>query len=70
MNLITKIKRLWKLSGKDPKALEEFMQLSDEEIMDLPDEDTKAVFISEGSAEEYKDYQNEQKGIKGIFGLK
>lgn len=69
MNLLNKIKRLWKLSGKDPKALEEFMQLSDKEIMDLPDEDTKAVFISEGSVEEYKDYQNEKKGIKGIFGL-
>jgi hypothetical protein len=37
--------------------------------MELPDEDTKAVFISEGSAEEFKDYQNENKGIKGIFGL-
>ena len=70
MNLINKIKRLWKLSGKDQQSLEDFMKLSDKEIMDLPDEDTKAVFISEGSAEEYKDYQNEQKGIKGIFGLK
>jgi hypothetical protein len=69
MNLINKIKRLWKLSGKDPKSLEEFMKLSDKEIMELPDEDTKAVFISEGSAEEFKDYQNENKGIKGIFGL-
>ena len=69
MNLINKIKRLWKLSNKDQKSLEAFMQLSDKEIMDLPDEDTKAVFISEGSAEEFKDYQNEQKGIKGIFGL-
>jgi hypothetical protein len=69
MNLINKIKRLWKLSGKDPKSLEEFMKLSNKEIMELPDEDTKAVFISEGSAEEFKDYQNENKGIKGIFGL-
>lgn len=69
MNLINKIKRLWKLSGKDPKSLEEFMKLSDKEIMELPDEDTKAVFISEGSAKEFKDYQNENKGIKGIFGL-
>lgn len=69
MNLINKIKRLWKLSGKDPKSLEEFMKLSDKEIMELPDEDTKAVFISEGNAKEFKDYQNENKGIKGIFGL-
>lgn len=69
MNIITKIKRLWKLSSKDEKSIEEFMKLSDKEIMELPDEDTKAVFISEGTAEEYKDYQNEKKGIKGIFGL-
>lgn len=69
MNLLNKIKRLWKLSGKDPKALEELLQFTDEQIINLPDEDTKAVFISEGSAEEFKDYQNEKKGIKGIFGL-
>lgn len=69
MKLIKKIKRLWKLSNKDQKSLEAFMQLSDKEIMELPNDDTKGVFISEGSAEEFKDYQNEQKGIKGIFGL-
>jgi hypothetical protein len=69
MKLLAKIKRLWKLSGKDQQSLENFMMLTDKEIMDLPDEDTKAVFISEGSAKEYKDYQNEKKGIKGIFGL-
>jgi len=69
MNLLAKIKRLWKLSSKDQQSLEDFMKLSDKEIMELPDEDTKAVFISEGSAEEFKDYQNEKKGIKGIFGL-
>lgn len=69
MNLINKIKRLWQLAGKDKDSLEEFMKLSDSEIIDLPDEETKAVFISEGNSEEFKDFENEQKGIKGIFGL-
>ena len=70
MNLVKKIKRLWKLSSKDPKTLQGFMQLSDKEIMELPDEEQKAVFISEGSAKEYKDFENEKKfGIKKLFGL-
>lgn len=32
--------------------------------------DGKAEFIGEGTEKEFKDYENEGKGIKGIFGIK
>lgn len=41
------------------------MKLSDKEMMMIPDEDTKATFISPGSREEYEEFESEQKGLKG-----
>lgn len=69
MNLFKRTKRLWKLSKKDPETLENFMNLSDKQIMDIPDEDQKAVFLGEGTQEEFEEQQREDKGFKGIFGL-
>ena len=68
-NRIKQLRRLWTLAKKDETMMNEFMKLSSKEIMELPNEDTKAVFISEGSQKEFKEFENEQKGIKGIFGL-
>lgn len=68
-NRIKKLRRLWRLSNKDENAISDFMKLSDKEIMNLPDENEKAEFISLGSNEEFKDFDNEKKGIKGIFGI-
>ena len=68
-NRIKQLRRLWTLAKKDETVMDEFMKLSSKEIMELPDEETKAIFISQGSNEEFKEYENEQKGIKGIFGL-
>lgn len=68
--ILNRLKRLWKLSKKDAESLEAFMKLSDREIMDLPDEDQKAVFFSPGSEQEYKEFENEKKfGVKKIFDL-
>lgn len=50
--------------------MEDFMKLSDKEIMQLPDADEKAEFIGPGSNEEFKDFEDEQKGIRGIFGIR
>ncbi len=66
MNLIKRIKKSWKLAKKDNDAL---FNLTDKQLMDLPDEDTKAIFFGTGDEKEFKDYENEQKGMKGIFGL-
>ncbi len=70
MNFIKRIKKMWKLSKKDPDVLEEFMKLSDKEIMDLPDEDTKAIYIGLGDEKEYIEFENEKKfGVKNIFNV-
>lgn len=62
--MFKKIKKIIALSNKD------LSKISDEQIRDLPEEpDGKAVFFGEGSEEEFKDLENEKKGIKGIFGL-
>lgn len=68
MNLIKRLKRTWKLAKKDEKSLEDFMKLTDKQIMDLPDEDQKVVFLGQGTEEEYNDMLEEDKGLKHIFG--
>lgn len=32
--------------------------------------DGNAAFISEGTEKEFKDFEDEKKGLKGIFGIK
>ncbi len=66
MNLIKRIKKSWKLAKKDDDAL---FALTDKQLMEIPDEDTKAVFIGAGTEKEFKEFENESKGLKGIFGL-
>lgn len=68
--MIQRLKRFWQLSKKDPKALEKLEKLSDEEMAYIPEiGDGKAVFFGEGTEEEYKALEKEDKGFKGIFGL-
>lgn len=56
---------MWKLANKDEKALSDFMALSDKEIMAIPEEgDGKAVFFSEGTHEDYLEFQKEEEGMK------
>lgn len=43
---------------------------SDEFMDKLVKGDGKAIFIGEGSEEEYKEMEKERKGLKGIFGAK
>lgn len=65
--MLNRIKRIIKLSKKDPIAL---AKLTDAEIDKLPDiGDGKAVFFGEGTEQEFKQQQEEDKGFKGIFGL-
>jgi len=66
--MFQRIKKIYKLSQKDPKAIE---SLTDEQIDNLPDVgDGKAVFFGEGSEEEFKRQEEEDKGfISKVFGL-
>lgn len=68
--MLQRLKRFWQLSKKDPKALEKLEKLTDEEMAYIPEiGDGKAVFFSEGTEEEFKEMEKEDKGFKGIFGL-
>lgn len=54
------------LSKKDPEAMQVLIQNKDE----LPDAgDGSAVFLGEGTHEEFLEQEKEDKGWKGIFGL-
>jgi len=65
--MFKRIQNILKLSGKDPKAIEELTQ---EQIDSIPEMgDGKAVFFGEGTEAEFKQQQNDDMGIKGIFGL-
>ncbi len=68
--MLKRIKRLMELSKKDPAALKRLEGLSDEQVATIPEAgDGKAVFISQGTEEEYREYEKEKRGLKGIFGL-
>jgi len=54
-----------KLSGKDPQFIEE---LSPETIQAAPEMgDGKAVFLGEGTHEDFLEQEKEDKGLKGLF---
>jgi hypothetical protein len=70
MRIFKKIKRFWELSNKDEDVIEEFMKLSDKQIMEMPDEDSKAVFMGLGSEDEFIEEQNIKKfGVKKLFDI-
>lgn len=65
--MFNRIKRAWQLSNKNPEYLE---KLTDEQIQTIPDKGNgKAVFITDGSVEDHEEFEREEKGFKGIFGL-
>ncbi len=65
--MLKRLRRMWNLSQKDPEILN---NLTEEQINQIPNVgDGKAEFIPQGSEEEFKQFENEEKGIKGIFGL-
>jgi Mg2+/Co2+ transporter CorB len=64
--MLKRLKRMWNLSQKDPEILN---NLTEEQINQIPNVgDGKAVFIPQGSEEDFKEFEKEEKGFKGIFG--
>lgn len=60
--MFKRLKRIIKLSLKDPKSLE---KLTDDVIDTLPNAgDGNAVFISAGSQEDYDEFLKEEAGTK------
>lgn len=63
--MFKKLKRMYELSKKDPKALEALENLSPEQLAVIPDEvDGKAEFLGEGTTEEYENMLKEDDGSK------
>lgn len=63
--MIKRIKRLWQLSKKDPKALELISSMTKDQIDLIPEineGDGKAVFFDEGFEEEAKQLEKEDNG--------
>lgn len=63
--MFKRIKRLIKLSSKDPKALE---ALTEEQIDSIPEAgDGNAEFFGEGTEEEFLDQERAEVGLKAWY---
>lgn len=63
--MFKRIQKLWKLTKKDPKALEVLENLSEEQLAIVPEEgDEKAVFLSMGTEEDFIEFEKEEAGMK------
>lgn len=68
--MFKRLQRFWQLTKKDPKALERLEKLTEEEMSYIPEiGNGKAVFLGEGTEEEFNEQEKRDKGIFGIFGL-
>jgi len=68
--MFKRLKKLIALSKKDPKALKLLENLTDEQMALVPEEnlgDGKAVFIGEGTHDEFLDQEKADQGMKGWY---
>lgn len=66
--MLQRLKRLWKLSKKDPKTLEKLFDLNEAIIDHLPEApDGKAEFIPEATQEDYEEFKKEEEGTKSWY---
>ena len=70
MAILKRIKRFWKLTKKDPKALEVLENLTNEQLRAIPDEqEVKAEFFGPGTEEEYDNMVRTDNGTKPWYDL-
>ena len=66
--MFKRVRRLWELTKKDPQALAKLESLSVEQLNEVPEAgDGKAVFFSEGTEEDFIEFEREQSGMKGWY---
>lgn len=64
--MIKRLKNLWNLTSFVPSVEgEKTILVKDKEL----EENVEAEFFGEGNEEEFKEWEREQQGIKGIFGI-
>lgn len=62
--MLSRIRRLWAISKKDPKQVDKLIEIPQEILEKVPDEgDGKAVFFSEGTEKDFEEFENEQSGM-------
>lgn len=64
--MIKRLKNLWNLTSFVPSIEgEKTILVKDKEL----EENVEAEFFGEGNEEDFKEWEREQQGIKGIFGI-
>ena len=66
MKLISRLKKMYQLSKKDSKALDELFKLQPEQIAKIPDEDIgdgKAAFFGDPTREDEIEFEREEAGM-------
>lgn len=59
---------MWDLSRKDQRVLKELEHLTEAEVEAIPEAgDGNAVFMGEGTHEEYEEMVKEDKGLSGWY---
>lgn len=66
--MFKRLRKLWTLTNKDPKALEVLENLTDQQLAIIPEEpDGKAEFLGSGTGEEFIEQERADKGMKGWY---
>lgn len=66
--MFKRIRQMWRLSNKDEEVLERLETLTPEEINAIPDKGNgKAVFLGEGTQEEFVEQERKDAGLAGWY---
>lgn len=64
---IKRLRKMWNMTSKEKSAID---SLTEKEIDALPNTGNgKAQFFTEGTQKDLEEFEREQTGFKGIFGL-
>lgn len=62
--MLSKLRNMWALARKDPQKLDKLLEVPEEVLNQVPDQaDGKAVFFSEGTEEDFAQFEAEQSGM-------
>lgn len=70
MKRLNKLRRLWRLAGKEPRKLALMLEMPDvveRAIPDAVDSDEPGAFFPEASVKDHKDMEDEESGMKAWF---
>ncbi len=69
MKRLHRLRRLWRLAGKEPRKLELMLEMPEVVVNAIPDdsEDEPGAFFPEATVQEHKDMEDEESGLKAWF---